>query len=140
MQITETIRSVDRSVGAMLGGEVARRYGHAGLAEDTIAISLTGTAGQAFGAFLAAGISIDLVGEANDYVGKGLSGGRLVVRPSEKSAARAGRLDRHRQHRALRRRSRASATSTASPANASPCATRAPSRWSRAPATMAANT
>jgi glutamate synthase (NADPH/NADH) large chain len=89
VQITETIRSVDRSVGAMLGGEVARRYGHAGLAEDTIAISLTGTAGQAFGAFLTRGVSIDLVGEANDYVGKGLSGGRLVVRPSERSAAKA---------------------------------------------------
>jgi glutamate synthase (NADPH/NADH) large chain len=88
VQIAADIRSVDRSVGAMLGGEVARRYGHKGLPEDTIAISLTGTAGQAFGAFLTRGVSIDLVGEANDYVGKGLSGGRLVVRPSEKSAAR----------------------------------------------------
>ncbi len=88
VQIATGIRSVDRSVGAMLSGEVARRYGHAGLPEDTIAISLTGTAGQAFGAFLARGVSIDLVGEANDYVGKGLSGGRLVVRPSERSAAR----------------------------------------------------
>ena len=60
----------------------------AGLPEDTIAMSLTGTGGQSFGAFLAQGVSLDLVGEANDYVGKGLSGGRLVVRPSEKSAAR----------------------------------------------------
>ena len=67
---------------------MAKRYGSAGLPEDTIAISLTGTAGQAFGAFVAHGISIDLVGEANDYVGKGLSGGRLVVRPSEKSGAK----------------------------------------------------
>jgi glutamate synthase (NADPH/NADH) large chain len=72
----------------MLGGAVAKRYGHAGLPEDTIAVSLTGTAGQAFGAFLTHGITFDLVGEANDYVGKGLSGGRLVVRPSEKSAAK----------------------------------------------------
>ena len=83
VRIVETITSVDRSAGAMLGGAVARRYGHAGLPEDTIAVSLTGTAGQAFGAWAARGISIDLVGEANDYVGKGLSGARLVVRPPE---------------------------------------------------------
>jgi glutamate synthase (NADPH/NADH) large chain len=83
VKITETITSVDRSAGAMLGGAVAKRYGHAGLADDTIAISLTGTAGQAFGAWATRGISIDLVGEANDYVGKGLSGARLVVRPPE---------------------------------------------------------
>ena len=83
VKITEKITSVDRSAGAMLGGAVAKRYGHAGLAEDTIAVSLTGTAGQAFGAWAARGISIDLVGEANDYVGKGLSGARLVVRPPE---------------------------------------------------------
>jgi glutamate synthase (NADPH/NADH) large chain len=84
VKIVETITSVDRSAGAMLGGAVAKRYGHAGLPEDTIAVSLTGTAGQAFGAWVARGISLDLVGEANDYVGKGLSGGRLVVRPPEK--------------------------------------------------------
>jgi glutamate synthase (NADPH/NADH) large chain len=83
VRIVETITSVDRSAGAMLGGEVAKRYGHAGLPEDTIAISLIGTAGQAFGAWATRGISIDLVGEANDYVGKGLSGARLVVRPAE---------------------------------------------------------
>jgi glutamate synthase (NADPH/NADH) large chain len=81
IRIEETISSVDRTAGAMLSGEVAKRYGHAGLPEDTIAISLTGTGGQSFGAFLARGVSIDLVGQANDYVGKGLSGGRLVVRP-----------------------------------------------------------
>jgi glutamate synthase (NADPH/NADH) large chain len=83
VKIVETITSVDRSAGAMLGGAVAKRYGHAGLPDDTIAISLTGTAGQAFGAWATRGISIDLVGEANDYVGKGLSGARLVVRPPE---------------------------------------------------------
>jgi glutamate synthase (NADPH/NADH) large chain len=88
VQITEIINSTDRTAGAMISGEVAKRYGNAGLAEDTIAISLTGTGGQSFGAFLAHGVSMDLVGEANDYVGKGLSGGRLVVRPSEKSGAR----------------------------------------------------
>ncbi|MEQ1768333.1 MAG: glutamate synthase large subunit [Devosia sp.] len=88
VQITETISSTDRTAGAMISGEVAKRYGQAGLAEDTIAVSLTGTGGQSFGAFLAKGVSFDLIGEANDYVGKGLSGGRLVVRPSEKSAAK----------------------------------------------------
>ncbi len=81
VQIASTIRNVHRTVGAMLSGEVARRYGHAGLAEDTIHIRLHGTAGQSFGAFLARGVSLELEGEANDYVGKGLSGGRIVVYP-----------------------------------------------------------
>lgn len=84
VQIELPIRSRDRSAGAMLSGAVARKYGHEGLPDDTISIKLTGTAGQAFGAFLARGISIDMVGDANDYVGKGLSGGRIVVRPSDK--------------------------------------------------------
>ncbi|MEQ8601319.1 MAG: glutamate synthase large subunit [Devosia sp.] len=84
VQIELPIRSRDRSAGAMLSGALARKYGHAGLPEDTISITLKGTAGQAFGAFLAKGISIDMIGDANDYVGKGLSGGRIVVRPSDK--------------------------------------------------------
>ena len=74
------IRNVDRAVGAMLSGEVARKYGHVGLPEDTIAVHLTGTAGQSFAAFLSRGVSLYLTGDANDYVGKGLSGGRVVVR------------------------------------------------------------
>ena len=74
------IRNVNRTVGAMLSSEVARRYGHAGLPDDTIHIQLNGTAGQSFGAFLAAGVTLDLVGDANDYTGKGLSGGRVIVR------------------------------------------------------------
>ncbi|HTG19301.1 MAG TPA: glutamate synthase-related protein, partial [Reyranella sp.] len=74
------IGNVNRTVGAMLSGEVAMRTGHAGLAEDTISVKLSGTAGQSFGAFLARGVSLDLAGDANDYVGKGLSGGRVVVR------------------------------------------------------------
>ncbi|HEX3486348.1 MAG TPA: hypothetical protein VHT51_14890, partial [Micropepsaceae bacterium] len=78
--IESPIRNVNRTVGAMLSGEVAKRYGHAGLPEDTISVKLTGTAGQSLGAFLARGVSLDLVGDANDYVGKGLSGGRVVVR------------------------------------------------------------
>ncbi len=74
------IKNVNRSVGAMLSGEVAKKYGHEGLADDTIHIQLTGTAGQSFGAFLARGITLDLVGEGNDYVGKGNAGGRIIVR------------------------------------------------------------
>ena len=74
------VKNVNRTVGAMLSGEVAQRYGHAGLPDDTIHIQLNGTAGQSFAAFLAHGISLDLVGDGNDYVGKGLSGGRVIVR------------------------------------------------------------
>ncbi len=79
------IHNHDRTVGAMLSGEVAKRYGHAGLPDDTIDIKFTGTAGQSFGAFLAHGVTLELTGEANDYVGKGLSGGRIVIMPPPKS-------------------------------------------------------
>ncbi len=75
------IRNSDRSAGAMLSGEIAKRYGHAGLRDEAIHIKLKGTAGQSFGAFLAKGVTLELEGEANDYVGKGLSGGRIVVYP-----------------------------------------------------------
>jgi glutamate synthase (NADPH/NADH) large chain len=74
------IRNVNRTVGTMLSAQVARRYGHEGLPDDTIHIQFQGTAGQSFGAFLAHGITLDLVGDANDYTGKGLSGGRVIVR------------------------------------------------------------
>ena len=76
------IRNVNRTVGTMLSGRVALRHGHEGLPEGTIHVQFNGTAGQSFGAFLARGITLDLVGEANDYVGKGLSGGRIIVRPT----------------------------------------------------------
>ncbi len=79
VRLEHPIRNIHRTVGAMLSGEVARRYGHAGLPEDTISIRLTGNAGQSFAAFLARGVSLYLSGDANDYVGKGLSGGRVVV-------------------------------------------------------------
>jgi len=74
------IKNINRTVGAMLSGEVARRYGHAGLADDTISLKFRGQAGQSFGAFAARGVSLELTGDGNDYVGKGLSGGRVVVR------------------------------------------------------------
>jgi glutamate synthase (NADPH/NADH) large chain len=79
------IKNVDRSTGAMLSGEIAKRYGHTGLPEDTIWLTLHGTAGQAFGAWAARGLTLDLVGEGNDYVGKGLSGGKIIVRPNPSS-------------------------------------------------------
>ncbi len=80
VEISSAVRNVHRSVGAMLSGEIARRCGHAGLDDGAIRLSLTGTAGQSLGAFLARGVTLDLVGDANDYVGKGLSGGRIIVR------------------------------------------------------------
>jgi glutamate synthase (NADPH) large chain len=77
------VRNVNRTVGTLLGSEVTRRYGAQGLPDDTIHIMLTGSAGQSIGAFLPPGITLDLVGDANDYVGKGLSGGRIIVRPPD---------------------------------------------------------
>jgi glutamate synthase (NADPH) large chain len=83
------IRNIHRTVGAMLSGEIARRYGSAGLPEDTVRFHFTGSAGQSFGAFLAKGVTLTLEGDANDYVGKGLSGGRIVVYPPEGSTIKA---------------------------------------------------
>jgi glutamate synthase (NADPH/NADH) large chain len=85
VQISERVRNVNRTVGTMLGSEVTKRYGADGLPDGTIDVALTGSAGQSFGAFLPRGITLRLHGDANDYVGKGLSGGRIVVRP-ERSA------------------------------------------------------
>ena len=79
------LRNIHRTVGSMLSGEIARRYGSAGLPDDSISIQFTGCAGQSFGAFLAKGITLTLEGDANDYVGKGLSGGRLVIYHPRKS-------------------------------------------------------
>ncbi|HKG91935.1 MAG TPA: glutamate synthase large subunit [Gemmatimonadaceae bacterium] len=81
VSIALPVRNVHRTVGAMLSGEIARRYGQAGLPDGTIEVALEGSAGQSFGAFAARGLTLTLEGEANDYVGKGLSGGRLVVYP-----------------------------------------------------------
>jgi glutamate synthase (NADPH/NADH) large chain len=78
------IRNINRTAGTMLSGEIAKRYGHEGLPDDTISIRFAGSAGQSLGAFLAKGVSIDLIGDTNDYCGKGLSGGRIVVQPSPK--------------------------------------------------------
>jgi glutamate synthase domain-containing protein 3 len=85
IEIKLPIRNIHRTVGAMLSGEIARRYGSAGLPDDTICFQFTGSAGQSFGAFLAKGVTLELEGDANDYIGKGLSGGRIVVFPSRNS-------------------------------------------------------
>jgi glutamate synthase (NADPH/NADH) large chain len=80
VEIEMPIHNVDRTVGAMLSGEIARRFGSQGLPDDTIRVNFKGSAGQSFGAFLANGVTLSLEGDANDYVGKGLSGGRVLVR------------------------------------------------------------
>jgi glutamate synthase (NADPH/NADH) large chain len=85
VRIDQPIRNINRTVGAMLSGEIARRFGHEGLPDETISVRFTGVAGQSFGAFLAHGVTLDLIGDANDYVGKGLSGGRVIVRQPEEA-------------------------------------------------------
>ncbi|ELY99492.1 glutamate synthase large subunit [Natrialba asiatica] len=84
--LSADVTNVDRAVGAMLSNRVTSRYGEAGLPEDTITVDLEGTAGQSFGAFLASGVSLHLNGSANDYVGKGLSGGKLTVRTPDRAS------------------------------------------------------
>jgi glutamate synthase (ferredoxin) len=84
--LSRAIRNTDRTAGTLLGYEVTRRYGSAGLPDDTIRVRVTGSAGQSFGAFLPRGITLSLEGEANDFVGKGLSGGRLVIAPPRAAA------------------------------------------------------
>ena len=81
VEIEANVSNSHRAVGAMLSGEVAKRYGDEGLPQDTIKVKLTGSAGQSFGAFLSRGITFNLEGDSNDYLGKGLCGGRIIVRP-----------------------------------------------------------
>ncbi len=82
------VRNVHRAVGTMLSGEIARRYGSAGLPDDTIRVNFSGSAGQSFGAFLARGVTLVLEGDTNDYAGKGLSGGKIVIFPPRRSSFR----------------------------------------------------
>ena len=88
VEIKSPVKNTDRTVGAMLSGEIAKRYGQAGLPDSTILAHFTGSAGQSFGAFLSKGITFKLEGDANDYLGKGLSGGRIVVVPPTGSTFR----------------------------------------------------
>ncbi len=85
VEINVDLENVNRTFGTMLSGRIAERYGHAGLPEDTITINAKGTAGQSFGAWVAKGVTIKLSGEGNDYVGKGLSGGKLIIAPPVES-------------------------------------------------------
>ncbi len=85
MSLKVPITNVDRTVGTLLGSEISRRHGAVGLPDDTISLTFTGSAGQSFGAFVPRGVTMQLFGDANDYFGKGLSGGRLTVRPPEGS-------------------------------------------------------
>ena len=133
------IRNVHRTVGAMLGGEIARRYGTAGLPDETIHFRFQGSAGQSFGAFVPNGVTLELEGDANDYVGKGLSGGRIIVYPP-KTRASCPRRASWSATSSSTAQPAARFSSTASPANASPSATPAQPRWWKAWATMAAST
>ena len=83
------VRNINRTCGAMLSGEVAKRYGQAGLPDDTVHFKFAGTAGQSFGAFLARGVTLELEGDSNDYVGKGMSGGRVVIYPPRNATFKA---------------------------------------------------
>jgi glutamate synthase (NADPH/NADH) large chain len=87
--IEKSIKNVNRTVGTMLSNEIAKRYGEEGLPDDTITIKLKGHAGQSLGAWLARGVTIELEGDANDYVGKGLSGGKVIVYPDKKATFKA---------------------------------------------------
>ena len=101
------IRNVNRTVGTILGYHVTTTYGGEGLPDDTITIRFTGSAGQSFGAFLPRGITLRLEGDANDYTGKGLSGGRVIVRPPvERAVCRRGERHRRQRHRLWRHRRR----------------------------------
>ncbi|NLE72725.1 MAG: glutamate synthase subunit alpha, partial [Actinomycetales bacterium] len=91
VRISVPVRNVNRTVGTMLGHEVTRRFGGEGLPDDTIDITLTGSAGQSLGAFLPRGITLRLFGDANDYVAKGLSGGRVIIRPDRTATLSGGR-------------------------------------------------
>ena len=100
------IRNVNRTAGTLLSSRIAKKYGLEGLPEDTISIKFTGSAGQSFGAFLARGITLTLEGESNDYIGKGLSGGKIIVFPPKNRLVLSGGDDSDRQHVVLRRDAR----------------------------------
>jgi glutamate synthase domain-containing protein 2/glutamate synthase domain-containing protein 1/glutamate synthase domain-containing protein 3 len=89
VRLERRIENKNRAVGGLLSGEIARRHGDEGLPDGSIEVQLTGSAGQSFGAWLAAGVTLELEGDANDYTGKGLSGGTLIVRPSDQAGFRA---------------------------------------------------
>jgi glutamate synthase (NADPH) large chain len=90
IEATFSIKNTDRVVGTIIGSEISKKYGEKGLDEDTISLTFTGSAGQSFGAFIPKGLTLTVIGDANDYVGKGLSGGKIIVRASEKTTIDPG--------------------------------------------------
>lgn len=139
MHLDLPIRNVNRTVGTLLGSEVTRRYGADGLAEDTITVSLTGSAGQSLGAFLPPGVTLSLTGDANDYVGKGLCGGKIVVKPhpdatfvAEDQVIAGNTILYGATSGQVYLRGRVGSVS--------PSATQAPSLWSKVSATMRVST
>ena len=139
VEVSLPIRNTDRTAGTMLGYEVTRRFGGAGLPDDTIRVSFTGSAGQSFGAFIPKGITLSLEGEANDFVGKGLSGGRLIVRPPA-DAAFPPEENVIIGNVALYGATSGEAFVAALPASVLRSATAARMRWSKGSAITAANT
>ena len=108
VKATLPIRNTNRVVGTILGSEVTRRFGPGGLPEDTIHLHFQGSAGQSFGAFVPPGMTLELEGDANDYFGKGLSGGKIILYPPEGSTFVAGRKHHCRQRGVLWRHQRRS--------------------------------
>ena len=139
VQLDYEIRNVNRTVGTMLSGEVAKTHGHEGLPPDTIRVNFTGVAGQSFGAWLAHGVTLDLSGDANDYVGKGMSGGRIIIRQPE-AANRDPGQNIIVGNTVLYGAIAGEAYFNGVAGETSRCATQAQSRLSRARATMPANT
>ncbi len=133
------IKNTDRVTGTILGSEITKRYGEKGLAEDTIILSFVGSAGQSFGAFIPHGLTLTLEGDANDYLGKGLSGGKMIVSPPRNRSSRRKTISSSATSPSTARPA-AKLTSTARPVNASASATAASAPSSKASATTAANT
>ncbi len=125
VEIDMPIRNVNRTVGTILGSELTRKYGAAGLPDDTIKIRFTGSAGQSFGAFVPRGMTLTLEGDANDYVGKGLSGGKIIVYPAQGLDLRAPRRTSSSATSSSTARRRAGPSSAAAPASGSASATAA---------------
>ena len=140
VEIALPIRNVNRTVGTILGSELTRKYGGAGLPDDTIRLKFHGSAGQSFGAFVPRGITLTLEGDANDYVGKGLSGGKIIVYPAEGRRRSSPRRTSSSATSPSTARPAAGPSSAAWPASGSASATAA--RWpsSRGSATTAAST
>ena len=139
MTVSYAVRNVDRTVGGLLSHAVTKRHGRAGLPPGTIRIALEGSAGQSFGAWLAPGIELTLTGEANDYAGKGLSGGTLAVRPPTE-ATFAAEENVIVGNTVLYGATAGRAFFRGSPASGSRFVTRGPRRSSRASETTGAST